>query len=86
MIFLGSFFQIFGFLAFIGCIVIFIMSSKLLKKELPTEQEKKEMIAKHWITGTEKKMQLRQITLKYRYFKEFKEMQKNSLVNQTKHK
>ena len=86
MVFLGSFLQWFGLFSLIGCIVIFIMSARLLKKELPTEQERKELLAKGWIKENDKKFVLRQQALKLRYYKEFKQEQKNALLKQTQHK
>lgn len=83
MIFLTSFFQYFGFFAFIGCIVLIILVNKELKKQLPTEAEKKEMLAKGLITGSEKKKVLREKTLKFRYDKKFKEELKKALTKQT---
>ena len=83
---INTFFQYFGFFAFIGCIVLVVLINKELKKQLPTEQEKQEMIKKGLIKGNEKKRILRQQTLNYRYQKKFQEELKKALTKQTQRK
>ena len=67
MIAISLFFQWFGFFAFIGAIVLFVMINKELKKQLPTEEEKQELIAQNLISANEKnKKVLRDKTLTLR--------------------
>ena len=86
MIFVSSFFQYFGFFAFIGCIILLILVQKELTQQLHTEDEKQDMIKKGLITGSEKKAVIRQKTTAYRYDKKFKEELKKALLKQTQHK
>ena len=84
MVFFSAFFQYFGLFAFIGCIILLFLVRKELRKQLPTAEEKQDMINKHIITGKEKKKVLREKTLQYRYQKKFNEELKKALANKTK--
>lgn len=83
MVFLSAFFQYFGLFAFIGCIVLFFLIRKELKKQLPTAEEKQEMIKKNIITGKEKKKVLREKTLIFRYQKKIDLEVQNALLKKT---
>lgn len=72
MVGISLFFQYFGFFAFIGSLIIVILVRKELKKQLPTEDEKKQLIDNKLIKENEKsKKILRQATLKLRQEKMF---------------
>ena len=61
------FFQWFGVFAFIGTIIITILCNKELKKQLPTEEEKKILVASETIQPNEKnKKVLRAKTMELR--------------------
>lgn len=66
------FFTYFGIFAFIGVVVIFFLVNKELKKELPTEEEKQELIKAGAISSDCKdKKILRSATRELRLMKEF---------------
>jgi len=68
---ISLFFQWFGVLAFIGSIALFVMVRKVLKKEMPTEQEKQELIISGKVNSTCKKNSIwRSETQKLRYRKQ----------------
>lgn len=68
---LAVFFQYFGFFAFIAMIVLTIMIKKELKKQLPTAEEKEELIKNGFINSDCKdKKILRSATTKLRYQKQ----------------
>lgn len=69
---ISLFFQYFGFFAFIGGLILVFLVRKDLKKQLPTEEEKKQLIDNKLIKDNEKsKKVLRQATLKLRQEKIF---------------
>lgn len=66
------FFTYFGIFAFVGVIIITILLNKELKKQLPTEQEKKELVEAGVISADCKdKKLLRSATQELRLMKEF---------------
>ena len=66
------FFTYFGIFAFVGVIIITILLNKELKKQLPTEQEKKELVESGIIsTDCKDKKLLRSATTELRLMKEF---------------
>lgn len=72
MVGISLFFQYFGFFALIGSIILVILVRKELKKQLPTEEERKQLIALKMINADEKKKKvLRNATLKLRQEKVF---------------
>ncbi len=81
--FFSVFFEYFGFFSFIGCIILLILVQKELKKQLPTSDERAEMLQRGIITGKEKKKVLRQKTMTYRYDKRFQAELKKALLRQT---
>ena len=83
MVYFSLFFQYFGLFSFIGCIVLLILVNKEIKKQLPTIEEKQEMIKKGIITGKEKKLVLRQKTIQYRYNKKFQEELRKAISKET---
>lgn len=71
---ISLFFQYFGFFSFIGAIILFILVKKELKRQLPTEDERKQLISLKMIKSDEKKKKvLREATLKFRQEKVFAE-------------
>lgn len=74
MVGISLFFQYFGFFSFIGAMILFVLVSKELKKQLPSEEEKKQLISLKWISQDEKKKKvLREKTMKLRQEKMFAE-------------
>ena len=69
---ISLFFQYFGFFAFVGLIILAILVNKELKKQLPTEDEKKQLVSLGLIKKDEKKKKiLREATMKLRQEKVF---------------
>ena len=84
--FISVFFQWFGVAAFIGMLVMTYLVNKELKKQLPTEVEKAEMLERKFISESElndkKQRQLvRSITADFRVLKKYENMKKASSNN-----
>lgn len=72
------FFTYFGVFAFFGVGILFILVTRELKKELPTEEEKNELVKLGLIEPNCKdKKKLRAYTQQLRVFRSFQNNQKN---------
>ena len=72
MVGVSLFFQYFGILSFILMIILIVMCNKELKKQLPSDDEKKQLIQYKLINENEKnKKVLRQATARLRQEKMF---------------
>ena len=82
--FISVFFQWFGVAAFIGMLVMTYLVNKELKKQLPTEAEKAEMLERKFISELNDKKQrqfVRSITADFRVLKKYENMKKASSNN-----
>lgn len=83
---ISVFFQWFGVAAFIGMLVMTVLVNKELKKQLPTEVEKAEMLERKFISEQElndkKQRQLvRTITADFRVLKKYENLKNASQKN-----
>ena len=84
--FISVFFQWFGVAAFIGMLVMTYLVNKELKRQLPTEDEKSEMLARKFISeeqlNDKKQRQLvRSITADFRVLKKYENLKNASQKN-----
>lgn len=84
--FISVFFQWFGVAAFIGMLVMTYLVNKELKRQLPTEDEKAEMLSRKFISeeqlNDKKHRQLvRSITADFRVLKKYENLKNASQKN-----